>query len=62
MTVCVRPSAFALLAAANAVFLGMFLSTDPLEQLAMAAASGREAQTRAALAFAAAWHPLERRA
>lgn len=55
MTVFVRPSAFGLLAVANAIFLWMFLSTDPLEQLAMAAASGREAQTRAALAFAAAW-------
>jgi hypothetical protein len=46
----------AALAAAQAVFLWMFLASDPLEQLAAAGAFGPDPDVRdAAFAFAAAW-------
>lgn len=50
----VRVCTLALLVAADGVFLWMFLSTDPLEQLAVAMRDP-VSRTNPALAFAAAW-------
>jgi hypothetical protein len=51
----VRACTQVLLAAADAVFLWMFLSTDPLEQLAAAGTESSAFLAPAALAFAADW-------
>jgi hypothetical protein len=51
----VRVCTLALLVAADGVFLWMFLSTDPLEQLAVAMRAPQSSRANAALAFAAAW-------
>jgi hypothetical protein len=53
--VAVRACTLALLLLADAVFLWMFLSSDPLEQLAGDARGAREPLAAAALAFAADW-------
>ena len=50
-----RLCTLALLVAADGVFLWMFLSTDPLEQLAVAMRDPPISRANAALAFAAAW-------
>ena len=50
-----RLCTLALLIAADGVFLWMFLSTDPLEQLAVAVRPTADASRQRALAFAAAW-------
>jgi hypothetical protein len=51
----VRASTLGLLIAADGVFLWMFLSTDPLEQLAAALRDTHASRADAAFAFAAAW-------
>jgi hypothetical protein len=50
-----RASALALLTAANAAFLWMFLSTDPLEQMAAEIQATRGLPAADAFQFAAAW-------
>jgi hypothetical protein len=51
----VRAVTLGLLVAADAVFLWMFLSTDPLEQLAAGLAESHAHPTASAFAYAAAW-------
>jgi hypothetical protein len=53
--VAVRACAFALLIAADALFLWMFFSTDPLEQLAADVRPTADALATEAFRFAAAW-------
>lgn len=54
-SVSVRASTLALLVAADAVFLWMFLAADPLEQLASARLTASRTDAVAAIGFAAAW-------
>jgi hypothetical protein len=53
--VAARACAFASLVAADALFLWMFFSTDPLEQLAADARATADALATEAFRFAAAW-------